>query len=112
MAAGAGSLLAAPVQVLDDPGKADVQQPDLAIQVVHLLLQAAVAVPPPVKPNGARHEVDGHDEAEGQHGVLGVTLVLLQDVHAGQREQRHPGDPEEAAEQHVQEIEEESQEQR
>lgn len=109
---GAGSLLTAPVQVLNHPGKADVQQSDLTIQVVHLLLQAAVAVSSPVKPNGPRHEVDGHDEAERQHGVLRVALVLLQDVHAGQREQRDPGDPEEAAEQHVQEIEEESKEER
>lgn len=105
-------MLAAPVQVLDHPGKADVQQSDLTIQVIHLLLQAAVAVSSPVKPNGPRHEVDGHDEAEGQHGVLRVALVLLQDVHTGQGEQGHPGDPEEAAEQHVQQIEEESKEKR
>lgn len=105
-------MLTAPVQVLNHPGEADVQQSDLAVQVVHLLLQAAVAVSPPVKPNGPRHEVDGHDEAEGQHGVLRVPLVLLQDVHTGQGEQGHPGDPEEAAKQHVQEIEEESKEQR
>lgn len=105
-------MLTAPVQVLDHPGKADVQQSDLTIQVIHLLLQAAVAVSPPVKANRPRHEVDGHDEAERQHGVLRVALVLLQDVHAGQREQGHSGDPEEAAKQHVQEIEEESEEER
>lgn len=108
----AHSLLAAPIQVLDHPGKADVQQPDLTIQVVHLLLQAAVAVPPPVKAHGARHEVDGHHKAQGQHGVLGVALVFLQDVDAGQGEQGHSGDPEEAAEEHVQEVKEESQEER
>lgn len=42
--------------------------------------------------------------------MLRLALVLLEDVHAGERKEGHPHDPEEPAAQNVQEIEEETKE--
>jgi len=109
---GVGSLVTASVQVLNHPGETYVQQSDLTVEVVHLLLQAAAAVSSPVKSHRPRHEVDSHHEAEGQDRVLRVTLVLLQDVYAREREEGDPRNPEKTTKDHVQEIEEESEEER
>lgn len=88
-------LVASSVQVLDHARQADVQKPDLAVEVVDLLLQGGVAVLPPVEADGARHEVDGDHEAEGKDGVLGLALVFLEDVDAGKSEEDDPDNPEE-----------------
>lgn len=109
---GVGSLVTASVQVLNHPGETYVQQSDLTVEVVHLLLQAAVAVSPPVKSHRPRHEVDSHHEAEGQHRVFRVAFVLLQDVNAREGEESNPRNPEKTTKDHVQEIEEESEEER
>lgn len=98
------------VHVFNHPRETYVQESDLAFEVVNLLLQGAAAVPPPVEANRPGHEVDGHDKAQGEDRVLRLPLVLLEDVHAGQREEGDPHDPEETAAQHVQEIEEEPKE--
>lgn len=84
----------------------------MAVQVVDLLLEGAVAAPPPVEANRAGHEVDRHHKAQGKDRVLRLALVLLEDVDAGEREEGDPHDPEEPATQHMKEIEEESQEER
>lgn len=75
-----------------------------------LFQRARSAAPTPVRSHRARHEVHGHDEAQGQHGALGVALELLQDVEAGQGEERDASQPEEAAEHGVQQVEEAAQE--
>lgn len=105
-------MVTASVQVLNHPGKTYVQKSDLTIEVVHLLLEAAVAVSSPVKSNWPRHEVDCYNKAERQDRVFRVTFILLEDVHAGESEKGNPRDPEKATKQHVQEIEEESEEER
>lgn len=78
---GAGSLVTASVQVFNHPGKTYVQKSDLTVEVVHLLLKAAVAVSSPVKSNRPCHKVDCYNKAERQDCVLWVTFILLEDVH-------------------------------
>ncbi|TNN63206.1 hypothetical protein EYF80_026549 [Liparis tanakae] len=63
-----------------------------------------------VRSDGPRHEVHRHDEAEGQHRALRVTLKLLKDVEAGQGEERDTRQPEEAPEHSVQQVKETPQE--
>lgn len=105
-------LVTSSVQILDHARQTDVQKPDLAIEVVDLLLQGVVAVLPPVEAHGTRHEVDGDYKAEGKDGVFGLALVFLKDVDAGKSEEDDTDDPEETPAQDVQEIEEESEEKR
>lgn len=66
--------------------------------------------PAPVRPHRSSHEVDCHDETQGQHSALGVTFKLLQDVQARQGKEHDSGKPEEAAEQDVQQVKEAPQE--
>lgn len=104
-------LVRAAFQAVYDAAQPDVEKPDLSVQVVDLLFQRTrPASPTPVRSHGPRHEVHGHDEAERQHRALGVALELLQDVEAGQGEERDAGEPEEAAEHGVQQVKETPQE--
>lgn len=104
-------LLAGALQAVYDAAQPDVKQPDLSVQVVDFLFQRTCpASPTPVRSHRARHEVHRHDEAQRQHRALGVTLKLLQDVEAGQGEERDTRQPEEAAEQSVQQVKETPQE--
>lgn len=77
-----GSLVTASVQVFNHPRETYIQKSDLTVQVVHLLLKAAVAVSSPVKSHRPRHEVDCYNKAERQDCVFWVTFILLQDVYA------------------------------
>lgn len=107
------SLAVGAVQSLQHSVEADVEQPDLVFQMLQFLLHAGAArAAAPVEAHGPGHEVDGHHEAERQHGVLRLALVLVQDVHARHGKQDDPHDPEEAAEHHVQDAEGEAQGQR
>jgi len=104
-------LVPGALQAVHDAAQPDVQQPDLSVQVVDFLFQWAGPAPPtPVRSDGPRHEVHRHDEAEGQHRALRVTLKLLQDVEAGQGEERDTRQPEEAPEHSVQQVKEPPQE--
>lgn len=104
------SLAVGAVQAVQNSVETDVEQSDLVLQLLQLLLHAgATGAAAPVEAHGPGHEVDGHDEAQGQHGVLRLPLVLVQDVHTGHGEQDDPHDPEEAAEHQVQDAEGEAQ---
>lgn len=107
------SLAVGAVKTLQHSVETDVEQSDLVLQLFQLLLHAgATGAAAPVETHGPGHEVDGHHEAQRQHGILGLTLVLVQDVHARHGEQDDPHHPEEAAEHHVQDTEGEAQGQR
>lgn len=107
------SLAVGAVKTLQHSVETDVEQSDLVLQLFQLLLHAgATGAAAPVETHGPGHEVDGHHEAQRQHSVLGLTLVLVQDVHARHGEQDDPHHPEEAAEHHVQDAEGEAQGQR
>lgn len=107
------SLAVGAVKTLQHTGEADVEQSDLVLQLFQLLLHAgATGAASPVEAHGPSHEVDGHHETQGQHGILRLALILVQDVHAGHGEQNDPYHPEEAAKHHVQGAEGEAQGQR
>lgn len=104
-------LIPAVFEAVDDTTQPDVEQPDLSVQVVDLLLQRTrAASAAPVRPDGPRHEVHGHDEAQRQHRALGVALELLQDVQARQGKEGDACQPEKASEHSVQEVKEPAQE--
>lgn len=99
------------LQAVDDAAQPDIKQPDLSVQVVDFLFQwTRPASPAPVRPHRSGHEIDCHDETQWQHSTLRVTLKLLQDVQARQGKERDSGEPEEAAEQGVQQVKETPQE--
>lgn len=105
-------LVDASVHVLDHPSKTDVQKSNLTVKVVNLLLKAAAAVSPPIKSNRPSHEIDRYNKTQRQDCMLWFTFILLENVHTRQGEQSNSHDPEEATKQHMQEIEEESNEER
>lgn len=104
-------LIPGAFQAVYNTAQPDVEQPYLSVQVVDFLFKGTGAgSSAPVCSHRPRHEVHSHDEAQRQHCAFGVALELLQDVKAGQGEERDTSEPEEASKDGVEQVKETSQE--